>query len=94
MFERIKSILTIKYNNYLKMENYTLYFEEALHNTFLKLFPGIKCLGFYYHYCRNLREKAKEYKLLNKENNDITNKLLKELYKLPFIYNNNPESIA
>ena len=52
------------------------------------LFPAQRCIGCYYHYCRNLREKAREYKLLNKDYKDNTLTMLKQLYKLPFNYIN------
>ena len=93
MFERINYILTIENTLDLKLETYTLDFEIALQKTFLELFPKKRCIGSYYHFCRNLREKAKDYKLLNKYKKNTTNFLLKELYKLPFNYKNDTKLI-
>ena len=67
---------------------------ESFEKNFSELFPGVKFVGCYYHYCRNLRDKARDYNSLNKENKETTNNLLKNLYKLPFIYNNNPSDIV
>ena len=93
MFKRIKSILTIEDTENLGLESYTLDFETALQKTFSEIFPLKRCVGCYYHYCRNLREKAREYNLLNKEHTEESNKMLKELYKAPFIYNDNNQII-
>ena len=93
-FEKIQYILTIENTIPLKLESYALDFEVTQQKTFLELFPGIKCVCCYYLYCLNLRDKARDYNLLNKENKETTNNLLKDLYKLPFIYNNNPSNFV
>ena len=77
MFEKIKNIISLEGSVELKLESYTLDFEIALQKTFLEIFPKIRCIGCFYHYCRNLREKAREYKLLSKEKNNKTNEMLK-----------------
>ena len=59
LFNIIKYILTIENSTDLKLESYTLDFEIALQNTMSNLFPNQRCIGCYYHYCRNLREKAR-----------------------------------
>ena len=57
MFEKIKNIISLEGSVELKLESYTLDFEIALQKTFLEIFPKIRCIGCFYHYCRNLREK-------------------------------------
>ena len=88
LFNKIKYVLTIENSTDLKLESYTLDFEIALQNTMSNLFPNQRCIGCYYHYCRNLREKGREYKLLNKDYKDNTQTMLNQLYKLPFNYIN------
>ena len=70
----------------LNLNTYTLDFEIALKCIFQEIFPNAKCIGFYYHYFRNLRDKAREYNLLKEEN--IEN-FLNHLYIMPFQYNQN-----
>ena len=89
MFEKIRYILTIE--NTLNLKTYTLDFEIALQKAFFELFPFAKCIGCYYHYCRNIREKAKELKLLKEK--DI-NCFLNEFYKLPFNYYKNKDFMS
>ena len=93
MFKKIFYILTIEETVQLSLESYTLDFETALQNAFSQLLPNKRCVGCYYHYYRNLREKAREYKLLFKEKKEYTKLMLKELYMLPFIYNDNNNKI-
>ena len=63
MFKKIINILTIEETTELSLESYTLDFEIALQNAFSTLLPNRRCVGCYYHYCRNVRAKAVEYKL-------------------------------
>ena len=93
MFKKIFYILTIEETVQLSLESYTLDFETALQNAFSQLMANKRCMGCYIHYCRNLREKAREYKLLYKEKKEYTKLMLKELYMLPFIYNDNNNKI-
>ena len=93
MFKKIINILTIEETTELSLESYTLDFEIALQNAFSTLLLNRRCVGCYYHYCRNLREKAREYKLLVKEKNEYTKFMLKEIYVLPFVYNDNKHLI-
>ena len=40
----------------------------------------------FYHYCRNIRERALELGLFKKINKDEVNNFLNEFYKMPFIF--------
>ena len=53
------------------------------------MFKNIRQVGCYYNYTRNIREKAIYYNLLKKDLKTDTNLLLKELYRMPFIYQKN-----
>lgn len=44
---------------------------------------------YYFHYCRALYEKANNLHLLNKGYNIISSNILSDLYKIPFLFNNN-----
>ena len=50
---------------------------------------NIRQIGCYYHYCRNLREKAIELELFKVQNLEESKQLLKEYYKLPFEFYKN-----
>ena len=68
------------------MESNSIYFEIGLINSLSKIFPNIKKIRYYFHYTRALRNKANKLNLLNSEKKEITNSLLKQLYKAPFIF--------
>ena len=64
--EKIKFILTLENSSNLELLSYTIDFEKALINATEKIFPDIRQIGCFYHYCRNIREKAIEYGILKK----------------------------
>ena len=58
-----------------------------------KIFPDIRQIGCFYHYCRNIREKAIKYGILKKDFESIGKIILNELYSLPFKYYKNKNDI-
>ena len=82
-------MLTLENEDELNLQTYTIDFEKALINPSKEIFGNIRQMGCYYHYCRNVRAKAVEYKLFNSFIKVLFNELINELYKLPFIYQKN-----
>ena len=62
-FYRIKNILTIENSIELNLKSYSIDFEKALIEVTNLIFNNIWKVGCFYHYCRNIREKAFEYGL-------------------------------
>ena len=89
LFRKILFLPTIENTSNIKLESYTIYFEKALINNIHEVFKNIRQVGCYYHYTRKIREKAIYYNLLKKDLKTDTNLLLKELYRMPFIYQKN-----
>ena len=58
-------------------------------NATKEIFSKSRPIGYYYHYCRNIREKTYEFKSNNKNHKNDLKLLLNELYKLPFLYHKN-----
>ena len=65
LFSKIKYLLTLENEDELNLQTYTIDFEKALINASKEIFGKIRQIGCYYHYCRNVRAKAVEYKLFN-----------------------------
>lgn len=68
----------------------TIDFEESLIEACKTVFHKIRVIGCYYYYCRNIREKARSMQLLHNDIQNEINRLLNELYLMPFKYNQNP----
>ena len=73
---------TIKSN----FQSYTIDFERALINATNIIFENKRQVGCFYHYCRNIRERALELGLYKKIDKDEVNNFLNEFYKMPFIF--------
>ena len=56
----------------------------GLINYLSNIFKKSRAVGCYCHYTRAIREKAREYELLNKTNENSAKELLTILYKAPF----------
>ena len=74
---------------YLNFNSYTIDFEKALINSTKKIFEGKRQIGCYYHYCRNIREKAIDIGLFKNLKDDERTNFLNEFYKLPFKFYKN-----
>jgi hypothetical protein len=68
---------------------YSIDFEKALINATNKVFKNKRQVGCFYHYCRNIRERAVEMGLFKKINKDEANNFLNEFYKMPFLFYQN-----
>ena len=86
LFQRIKDILTIKNTIKLEIESYNVDLEKGLINALNIIFPEIKSIGCYFHYTRVFRKKSIELRFGSKDKSKIIEPLLKELYRLPFIF--------
>ena len=84
LFKKINNILTIEETKELKLISYTTDFEKGLINSLSNIFKNSRAVGCYYHYTRTIREKAREYELFNKANENTAKELLTILYKAPF----------
>ena len=93
LFERIKFILTIENSRKLNFISYSIDFEKPLINATSTVFDNIRQVGCYYHYCRNIREKAVELGLEIKGKNKGDSGFLNEFYKIPFIFYKNQKII-
>ena len=86
LFKRINDILTIENSTELKLSSYTVDFEKGLINALNIIYPDIKCIGCYFHYTRALKKKRQELGFSSKNKYKIIEPLLKDLYRLPFIF--------
>ena len=68
------------------MKSYTTDFEIGLINALKNIFPKAVAIGCFYHYTRSLANKLKNMNLFSKKNKSVSRNLLKDLYKLPYIY--------
>ena len=75
------------------MKSYTTDFEIGLINALKTIFPKAVSIGCFYHYTRALAEKLKKMNLYNKKTKLVSRNLLNDLYKLPYIYAFNKNSI-
>ena len=66
-------------------DEYMLDFEPALQNSIKKTFQGCKISGCYFHYVKNLWEKAKRFGLCTKREMKITNILIFLFKLMPYI---------
>jgi hypothetical protein len=73
----------------LNLLSYSIDFEKALINATNKVFKNKRQVGCFYHYCRNIRERAVEMGLFKKINKDEANNFLNEFYKMPFLFYQN-----
>ena len=87
IFKKILSLITLEYTKDLHLITYSIDFEKALIDSLKELLPDKRCVGCYYHYCRNLYNKAKQMGILKEEIFRETEKLLNCLYQLPYKYN-------
>ena len=86
LFNNLYNILTIENTKKLNLKSYTTDFEPALVNSLKKIFKGIKHIGCYYHFSRNVYEKMKKFNLLNKDLLDNTLHLYKNILSLPYTF--------
>ena len=91
LFEKIKFLLTIEYSGNLNFISYSIDFEKSIINSTANVFTNIRQVGCFYHYCRNLREKAIDLGFRIKGKLKEGCEFLNEFYKIPFIFykNNN-----
>ena len=89
LFEKIKFLLTLESSRNLNLVSYSIDFEKALIKATTKVFNNIRQVGCFYHYCRNLREKAIDlgFRITGKNKEDT--EFLNEFYKMPFIFYKN-----
>ena len=86
LFNKIYEIITVNNTINLNLKSYTVDFESGLINATKKILQKVRCIGFYYHNTRAIKEEAREMKLLTPDKYEKTEELLKELYTAPFIY--------
>ena len=92
MFNKIKAIISIENTKELKLQSYSTDFEKALIIALGLIFKGIRQIGCYFHYCKNIRKNALKYKIITSKkskNNDFLN----EIYSLPFKYKGDKSNI-
>ena len=92
LFNNINFILTLENQNNLNIKTYCVDFEKALINATKEVFLESRQIGYYYHYCRNIREKARDFRLYSKILKNDSKSMLNDSYKLPFIYHDNKDS--
>ena len=93
LLNKILNYIIIDNNINKKLQTLTIDFEESLIEAWKTVFPKIRIIGCYYHYCRNIREKVHSLQLITILHNDIqneTNRLFNDLNLMPFKYNQNP----
>ena len=78
--------MTIENSIKLKLSSYTVDFEKGFINALNIIYPDIKCIGCYFHYARALKKKRQELWFASKNKSKIIEPLLKDLYRLPFIF--------
>ena len=78
--------MTIENSIKLKLSSYTVDFEKGLINALNIIYRDIKCFGYYFHYTRALKKKKQKLWLASKIKYKIIKPLLKNLYRLPFIF--------
>ena len=86
LFEKINFLITIENTIKSNFQSYTIDFERALINATNIIFENKRQVGCFYHYCRNIRERALELGLYKKIYKDEVNNFLNEFYKMPFIF--------
>lgn len=91
LFKQIKSLVTLENSKELNLTPYTIDFELGLISALNNIFPKIRCIGCYYHYCMNIFKHAKRYKLNNNESKKI-NEILNEK-QTPFKKNDKINSL-
>ena len=89
LFEKINFLITVENTIELNLVSYSIDFEKALINATNKVFKNKRQVGCFYHYCRNIRERAVEMGLFKKINKDEANNFLNEFYKMPFLFYQN-----
>lgn len=92
LFNKIKSIITIENTKELKLESYSIDFEKALITSLGLIFKGIRQIGCYFHYCKNIRKSALKYKIIT-TNKSKNNEFLNQIYSMPFKYKGNKSNI-
>ena len=92
VLDSIKTIITSNNNIEIKLKSVTLDFERGLNKSFIKYFPNIHIVGCLYHYKQILLRKLKKYGLYDKSHKNISNEILKNAGKLPFIIHSNKNS--
>ena len=93
LFRSIYNIITLENTKELNLKSYTTDFEIGLINALKIIFPKAEAIGCFYHYTRALAEKLKNMNLFSKKNKLVSRNLLKDLYKLPYIYAFNKKCI-
>ena len=83
--KKIKDIITLENTKKLSLLTYSVDYEIGLLETCQNLFEKQRGVGCYYHYCKNLYNKAKKFGLMKTEINEETKIMLECLYKIPFI---------
>ena len=79
--------MTLENTKELNLISYSIDFEQALIDTLKCILPDKRTVGCYYHYCRNIYKKAKNFGMLNNNENIDVGNILNFLYQLPFKYN-------
>ena len=92
LFNSIKEIITIEKSKELSLYSYSVDYEQGLIDTCKNIFPNVRGVGCYYHYCKNLYKQAKKLNLFKEDILDEANKMLEEFYKIPFYIQNEPEN--
>ena len=85
LFKSIKDIITLDNSKELLLLSYSVDYEIGLLKTCQMIFPNQRGVGCYYHYCKNLYNKAKKLGLMKNALIDETKKILEIFYKIPFI---------
>ena len=85
LFKKIKDIITLENTKELSLLTYSVDYEIGLLETCQNLFEKKRGVGCYYHYCKNLYNKAKKLGLMKTEFHDETKIMLEYFYKIPFI---------
>ena len=73
LFEKINFLITIENTIKSNFQSYTIDFERALINATNIIFENKRQVGCFYHYCRNIRERALELGLYKKIDKDEVN---------------------
>ena len=91
-FKSFKSIITIENTKTLNLKGITTDFEVSIINAIKFIFPNITHTGCFYHYVRAISKKIKSLKLNKGKYSKISEKLLNELFLLPYNFNGNNKS--
>ena len=91
----LKSIITLENTLNLKLITYSSDYEISLSNALERIFPHIRHIGCYYHYCDNILDNIKnkitscnEVNIITKFKEEIK-KLKTDILTVPFKYQNN-----